>query len=59
MSMKVNNSAGKIYVKHFAGAKTTFIKDYMHPSLIYEPNHAILHVGTNDVDSEPKVLRIP
>ena len=52
MSRKVNNPGCKIYVIHFAGAKTTCTKDYMQPSLRNAPNHFILHVGTNDLDSD-------
>ena len=51
MSKKVNNPGSKIYVKHFAVAKTTCMKDYMQPSLRNVPNHFILHVCTNDLDS--------
>ena len=42
----------KIYVKHFARAKTTCMKDYMQPPLINAPNYFILHVGTNDLVSD-------
>ena len=51
MSKKVNNPGCKIYAKHFARVKTTCIKDYMQPSIRNAPNHYILHVGTNDLDS--------
>ena len=37
----------KIFFKHFSGATTNCIKDYMKPSLRKDPNHIILHVGTN------------
>ena len=33
MSKKVNNPDRKVYVKHFAGVKTTCMKDYLQPSL--------------------------
>ena len=52
MSKKVNNPGCKIYVKHFARSKTTCMKDYMQPSLRNAPKHFILHVGTNDLDSD-------
>ena len=60
MSKKVNNPGCKIYVKHFARAKTICMKDYMQPSLRNAPNHFILHVGTNDLTwtKQLKVLRI-
>ena len=37
MSMKINNPGCKIYVKHFALAKTTCMEDYIQPSLRNEP----------------------
>ena len=57
---KVNDPGCKIYVKHFPGANTICMKYYMQPSLRNDPNHFILHVGTNDLDStkQPKILRI-
>ena len=41
----------KIYVKQFSG-DTKCIKDYMKPSLWENPDHFILHVGTNDLITE-------
>ena len=34
------------------GAKPTCMKDYMKPSLRNAPNYFILHVGTNDLNSD-------
>ena len=48
MSNKVKSDC-KIFVKHFAGATTNCMEDYMKPSLRKDPNHIILHVGTNDL----------
>lgn len=59
MSKKLNNPGGKIYVKHFVAEKTNCIKGYMQPSLRNASNHVILHLDTNDLDSEPNTLRIP
>ena len=42
----------KVYVKHFSGAKAECMKDYLKPSLRQNPSHFILHVGTNDLESE-------
>ena len=42
----------KVYVKHFSGAKTHCIKDYLKPSLRQNPSHFILHVGTSDLKSK-------
>ena len=60
LSQKKKNPGCKIYVKDFAGAKTTCMKDYMQPFLRSAPNHFILHVGTNDLysDKTAKVLQI-
>ena len=48
MSKKVKSDC-KIFVKHFSGATTNCMEDYMKPSLRKDPNHIILHVGTNDL----------
>ena len=42
----------KVYVKQFSGARTKCMKDYMKPSLRENPDHFILHVGTNDLNTE-------
>ena len=42
----------KVYVKQFSGPRTKCMKDYMKPSLRENPDHFILHVGTNDLDME-------
>ena len=39
----------KVYVKHFSGAKTKCMKDYIKPSQRENSDHYILHVGTNDL----------
>ena len=41
-----------VYVKHFSGAKVRCMKDYLKPSLRENPDHFVLHVGTNDLDSD-------
>ena len=41
-----------IHVKHFSGAKTQCMKDYLKHSLRKNPSHSILHVGTNDLKFE-------
>ena len=51
MSKKVHKSECKIYVKSFPGPKTTCMKDYVKPSLRSTPNHFILCVGMNDLNS--------
>ena len=55
---RVNDPGCKIYVKQFAGANTSCMKYYMQPSLRNAPNHFILHVGTNDLDSDKTAKNI-
>ena len=42
----------KIYMKQFSGAKTKCMKDYMKPSLQENPDHFILYLGTNGLNTE-------
>ena len=42
----------KVYVKQFSDARTTCMRDYIKPSLRENPYHFILHVGTNDLNTE-------
>ena len=51
MSKKVHKSEYKIFVKSFPGAKKFCTKDYVKPSLRSTPNHFILQVGTNGLNS--------
>ena len=48
----------KVYVKHFSGAKTKCMKDYIKPSQRENSDHHILHVGTNDLflDRPPELI---
>ena len=48
----------KVYVKHFSGAKTKCMKDYMKPSQRENSDHYISHVGTNDLclDRSPELI---
>ena len=41
----------KVFVRNFPGATTQCMADYMKPSIRAKPNHFILHVGTNDLNS--------
>ena len=50
MSKKLKNC--KVYVKSFSGFKVRCMKDHMKPSMREKSDHTILHVGTNDVDSD-------
>ena len=49
MSNKLENC--KVYVKSFSGSKVRCMKDHMKPSTREKPDHTILHVGTNDLNS--------
>ena len=51
MSKKVYQSECKIYLKLFPGVKTSCMKDYENTSLRRTPNNFILHLGTNDSNS--------
>ena len=41
----------KVYAKAFPGATTQCMMDYMKPSIRAKSDHIILHVGTNDLQS--------
>ena len=48
----------KVFVKRFSGAKVRYLKDHMKPSLRKNPHHFVLHIGTNDLNSDrsPKLI---
>ena len=48
----------KVYVKHFSGAKTKCMKDYIKHSQRENSDHYILHVGTNHLclDRSPELI---
>ena len=48
----------KVYVKSFPGAKIECVKDYIKPTLKFNPDAIILHVGTNDLRSEKSAEEI-
>ena len=50
MSKEIKNC--KVYVRSFHGAKVQCMEDYKKPSIRDEPDHFIVHVGTNDLNSE-------
>ena len=43
------SSGEKVFVRCFPGAKTECMNDYIKPSLKYNPDVVVLHVGTNDL----------
>ena len=48
----------RVYVKGFPGAKTECMKDYAQSTTRENPNHILIHVGTNDLPSrrQPDVI---
>ena len=41
----------KVYAKTFPGTTIKCMADYMKPSIRAKPDHAILHISTNDLNS--------
>ena len=50
ISKKLHNA--NVYVRHFPEAKVRCIKDHLKLPLRENPDHFVLHVGTNDLDSD-------
>ena len=50
MFQKIKNC--KVYVQSFPGVKIQCMDDYKKPPIRDEPDHFIVHVGTNDLNSE-------
>ena len=48
----------KVSVKSFSGAKVRCLKDHMKPSLRENLDHFVLHIGTNDLNSDRSLERI-
>ena len=42
----------KVYVQSFPGVKIQWMDDYKKPSIRDEPDHFIVNVGTNDLNSQ-------
>ena len=42
----------RIYVKSFPGSTIECMKDYIKPSLKYDPEQILIHIGTNDLRRE-------
>ena len=42
----------KVYVQSFHGAQLQCMSDYKKPLMRGKPDHSIVHVGTNDINSE-------
>ena len=39
----------KVYVKDFPGARVRCMQDYIRPTLKENPDHIVIHVGTNNL----------
>ena len=50
MSKKLENC--KVNVKSFPGSNVRCMKDHINPSMREKPDHPILHVGSNDLNSD-------
>ena len=57
MSKRVKSDCN-VFVKSFSGETAQCMEDYIKPSLRTNPNHVIIHVGTNDLasDKTPKEI---
>ena len=49
VSKKLENC--KVPIRSFSGSKARCMKDHMKPSMRKKPDHVILHIGTNDLNS--------
>ena len=49
VSKKLENC--KVLIRSFSGSKVRCMKDHMKPSMRKKPDHVILHIGTNDLNS--------
>ena len=48
----------KVYVKSFSGAKIKCMEDYAQPAIRTNPDHIVIHVGTNDLSSKKESAEI-
>ena len=49
----------KVFVRPFKSATTRCMKDHIKPSKRENPDHCILHVGTNDISSDEAKTKSP
>jgi len=47
----MSSTSSKIIVKSFSGATTKDMMDYIKPIVRRNPDHIVVHVGTNDLSS--------
>ena len=48
----------KVYVKDFPGARVRCMQDYVRPTLRENPDHIIIHIGTNDLASNTPAEKV-
>ena len=48
----------KVYVKDFPGARIRCLQDYVRPTLRENLDHIIIHIGTNDLESNTPVEKV-
>ena len=48
----------KVYVKDFPGARVRCMQDYVRPTLRENPDHVIIHIGTNDLASNTPAEKV-
>ena len=56
ISSSLDNS--KVYVKDFPGTRVRCIQDYVRSTLRENPDHITIHVGTNDLASNPPAEKV-
>ena len=49
---ELSDNYEKVVVKQFSGSTTEDMMTYMKPTLICNPDHFMIHVGTNDLKSD-------
>ena len=50
------NPRGNVNVKHFSGSTSESMKVYINPTIRSKPDAMIIHVGTNDINSNIDTL---
>ena len=49
---------GKIYVESYSGSKIRCMEDHAKPTSRTDPDHIILHVGTNDLPTRKTPMKL-
>ena len=56
ITKKLDNS--KVYMKSFSGAKIKCMEDYVQHTMTTNPDHIVIHVGTNHLPSKKEPAEI-